>query len=802
MSTNNDDDFDGPSQEFSLPHEIVPIDRSPKIIPHRIAPPTENTFQVANDSLQASGGGDVDKYIHAFRRNWLLGTILGILAAGPLAATAWFMFPVKYTAIEFVRIAQSQSTLVFETADSNGQSDASAYRGYRSTQKQLLLQPLSLSKALKDPEVAILEAVREQADPISWLQEKLEVQFPDGSEMMNISLKLTDPVAAHKIVKSVVDVYMADVVEKERAERLLRVDRLEKILVAAEDKVRKKRGELSGLVDRLGTSDSNTLNLAQQALLSQFSFLRTELSRVQLDILRAKSSLATKSGVQFNPDGTVDPRSAENSADSSPKNAGESAQDLSASEEITDPFVLEALERDPAASQLTREVEQLKTKLAQTEKRYDPKTAASYLTKYKAQLETAKRKLEDRTKRVVALMAVKNEGGTPKLNQSNLPMAIAALEKQEAHIREEMSKLELESRKFGRSSIDVEMMRKEIGGLDPVVARVSEEIERTKIELQGSSRITRYPSAGVPTSGEDKKRIPMVAAAGLLGLLLPLGLLVLRDSLRNHVDNIRSVNKNMNLLVLGTIPRVPLKVMKRLNDPSNMDAKYWRDRVSESMSAVTALLLRKLHNEGHRVIIICSAKSGEGKSTFAEQLSRSLADSGHRTLLIDFDLRRPELHRRFSVPLDPGVCEVLREGLELDQAVKETNSPNLALLTAGENVGSLLRDSANGSLDALFKRCRTEYELVIVDTCPLLPVVDGRVIGQYADGAILALVKDVSQLGQVNAARDILNDYDINILGCVVSGEDSGGYYHNYGPSRDKAIVPKGVTSSRSTSAM
>ncbi|MEI8016969.1 MAG: CpsD/CapB family tyrosine-protein kinase, partial [Schlesneria sp.] len=691
--------------------------------------------------------------------------------------------------------------------DSSGRSDINSFNGYKATQRQLLLQPLSLSKALKDPEVAVLPVIREQVDPISWLQHKLEVNFPDKSEMMNVSLKLTDGVAAHKICKSVVDVYMADVVEKERSERLLRVERLEKILVTAEDKARKKRGELSGLVDRLGTSDSTTLNLSQQALLSQFSFLRTELSKVQFDILRAKSELLAKNGGQANPDGaTENPEdsTAENAggATEGAKNAGGATEDSVAAEEITDPFILEALEKDPAASQLTREVEQLKTKISTADKKYEPKMAASFKEKYKTQLEAAKQKLEDRTKRVVQLMAGKNGDGGGRLAGLSLPQRIASLESQESHLKEEMSKLEVESRKYGRSSIDVEMMRQEISSLDPVVARVSEEVERTKIELQGSSRISRYPSTGVPTSGENKMRIPLAIAAGLLGLLLPLGLMVLRDVLQNHVNNISSVNKSINLLVLGTIPRVPMKVMKRLNDPSNIDAKYWRERVAESMSVVTALLLKKLQNEGHRVIIISSAKSGEGKSTLSEQLARSLSDSGHRTLLIDFDLRRPELHRRFNVPLDPGVCQVLRDGLDLQEAVKETKNPNLTLLTAGENVGSLLRDSANGSLDALFKRCRTEYELVIVDSCPLLPVVDGRVIGQYADSAILTVVKDFSQLGQVNAAQEILNNYDINVLGCVVSGEDAGGYYHNYGPSADRSAIAKGITTSRSASAL
>ena len=796
MSTNTDDDFDGPGQEFSLPHEIVPIDRSPRIVSNRPVV-VETPIHVAGQDGEAAAGGDFGKYIHALRRNWLLGIVVGILAAGPLVVTAWYSLPVQYNAVEFVRIAQNHATLVFETADSSGRSDINSFLGYKATQRQLLLQPLSLSKALKDPEVAVLPVIREQVDPISWLQQKLEVTFPDKSEMMNVSLKLTDAVAAHKICKSVVDVYMADVVEKERSERLLRVERLEKILVTAEDKARKKRGELSGLVDRLGTSDSTTLNLSQQALLSQFSFLRTELSKVQFDILRAKSELLVKSGGPANPDGTT-----EDPEDATAKNAGGASEDSVAAEEITDPFILEALEKDPAASQLTREVEQLKTKISTADKKYEPKMAASFKEKYKTQLDAAKQKLEDRTKRVVQLMAGKNGDGASRLANLSLPQRIASLESQEAHLREEMSKLEVESRKFGRSSIDVEMMRQEIGSRDPVVARVSEEVERTKIELQGSSRISRYPSTGVPTSGENKMRIPLAIAAGVLGLLLPLGLMVMRDVLQNHVNNISSVNKSMNLLVLGTIPRVPMKVMKRLNDPSNIDAKYWRERVAESMSAVTALLLKKLQNEGHRVIIICSAKSGEGKSTLSEQLARSLSDSGHRTLLIDFDLRRPELHRRFNVPLDPGVCQVLRDGLELKEAVRETKNPNLTLLTAGENVGSLLRDSANGSLEALFKRCRTDYELVIVDSCPLLPVVDGRVIGQYADSAILTVVKDVSQLGQVNAARDILNNYDINVLGCVVSGEDSGGYYHNYGPSADRSAIAKGMTTSRSASAL
>lgn len=179
--------------------------------------------------------------------------------------------------------------------------------------------------------------------------------------------------------------------------------------------------------------------------------------------------------------------------------------------------------------------------------------------------------------------------------------------------------------------------------------------------------------------------------------------------------------------------------------------------------------------------MICSAMSGEGKSTLSEQLARGLASSGHRTLLIDFDLRRPTLNTRLKFPLQPGTAEVLRSGLDLMQAIHETNAPNLSLLTAGECPGSLLMESTNGVLASFFDRCRTEFELIVVDSSPLLPVVDGRLVGQHADGVIMTMMKDRSQEPQVIAARKILADYAIPVMGCVFTGGTTEGTYGGYG---------------------
>jgi succinoglycan biosynthesis transport protein ExoP len=325
------------------------------------------------------------------------------------------------------------------------------------------------------------------------------------------------------------------------------------------------------------------------------------------------------------------------------------------------------------------------------------------------------------------------------------------------------------------------MMLQEVGGLDKVVADINDELERTKIELKSKSRISILGPAQIPQVGDAKKRLPMTAAAGLFGLFAPLMLLLAFDLKRQPVNGRETITEVIRIPVLGSMPRIPQRVLRRLARNTRSRSGVWRRRLDESVSAITSLLLHKLDLEGNRIVLVTSAASGEGKSTLVAHLAASLAESGHSTLLIDFDLRRPVLHRFFNLPMKPGVTDVLRAGMELEQAVQSTELPNLRVLTAGSNLhGSLLQDASNGSLKALFANARANYEIVLVDSCPLLPVMDGRLVGQYTDGAVLSVIKDISNLPQITAACSIMLDYGIPTLGCVVMGDSQSQYYTNY----------------------
>lgn len=747
--------------------------------------------------------------------------MLGLIAAGPLAALAWWLCPLEFTAVESLRIAQNQNSILLDSGEKIGAAD---FKGFKNTQRQLVLQPYSLNKSLKNENVVKIPFVNQMTDPIGWLQKEIEVTFPDQSEIMNVSLKSTDPVAAYSIVRAVVDTYMQDFVEKEKGERLERISALEKVLKETEERVRRRRNELRGLVDTLEMSDKSTVDLSQQLTLQEAGQVRQQLAQTKFDLMGLQNELQIrkkfKNGTVESVNSTITPdekpsvtlanaeeklppaSDTENDeiSGSTPKDNHNSSISSSSPNESEDPRLEELIEADQVAAKLVREVERLQKLIEHAPTRYDSAKAAEFVAKYQPKLEETQQKLAERKERLRLRLPTNTSG----INEAEfIATKIGILQEQQKLLGREMDDLMRQSKKFGQSSIDVEMLRKEIDALEPMVSQINQKIERTKIELQSTSRITRLQSNGVPAFGSSKLRIPLTAAAGLLGLLGPLLLLVLRDFLRNHVNSVATICNSTQISVLGSIPRVPTKVLKNLNDTRRKSSSQWRQRISESVAGVTAMLLRKLAVEGHRVVMITSATASEGKSTLAELLARSLADAGHKTLLVDFDLRRPALHRRFNLPLDPGVTDVLRLGADLKETACQTHSPNLSVLTAGNCEGSLLLESANGMLENLIKECRAEYELVVIDSSPLLPVVDGRLVGQFTDGVIMSVIKDTSQVSQVLAARSILSDFGIAVLGCVVTGDNSGAYYNKYG-AQDQitSAVSRGIASSRSISAM
>jgi capsular exopolysaccharide synthesis family protein len=190
----------------------------------------------------------------------------------------------------------------------------------------------------------------------------------------------------------------------------------------------------------------------------------------------------------------------------------------------------------------------------------------------------------------------------------------------------------------------------------------------------------------------------------------------------------------------------------------------------ESIDAIRTLLLHDDSVEAARVVMVTSAAAGEGKTTLASSLADSLARGGHRTLLIDCDLRSPAAHQMFELPMQPGFSEVLLGEIDLADAIQPTPVPGLSVITAGQWDREVLRALARDGTRGLFEKLKTEYDFVVVDSHPVLAATDSLLLGQHVDAVLLSVLRDVSRSPHVYGACERLATLGVRVLGAVVNG--------------------------------
>jgi len=180
--------------------------------------------------------------------------------------------------------------------------------------------------------------------------------------------------------------------------------------------------------------------------------------------------------------------------------------------------------------------------------------------------------------------------------------------------------------------------------------------------------------------------------------------------------------------------------------------------------------------------MVTSALGGEGKSTLSSHLAISFARAGRKTLLIDGDLRRPRVHEVFQIPDFPGFCETLRGETPVEKCIYDSGVAGLDIMPAGEVDAFTLRMLSETETQATFARLRNEYDLVLFDSSPLLPVADSLLIMQSIDGVLLSIRKDHSRMSKVSTALKKIDLVGGKVLGGIVIGinETEYGYGSSY----------------------
>jgi capsular exopolysaccharide synthesis family protein len=272
-----------------------------------------------------------------------------------------------------------------------------------------------------------------------------------------------------------------------------------------------------------------------------------------------------------------------------------------------------------------------------------------------------------------------------------------------------------------------------------------------------------------------------LTVAALIGLVLGIGVAIVRDLLDNTVHSAGDIEAALEAPVLAGVP-FDADIPKH---PLLTEAGGRSPRVEAFRLLRTNLQFLNLDTRP-RSLVITSAVPGEGKTSTATNLAIALAQTGQRILLVDGDLRRPRVAGLLGLERSVGLTTVLVGRSELDESIQKHSSSGIYFLASGPIPPNPTEVLQSNAAQSLFDKLNHMFDMVIIDAPPLLPVSDAAILGRDVDGAILVVRHGKTSREQLRQARLRLAQVDANLFGVAVNMTPRRGRYaYEYGYGYD-----------------
>lgn len=684
----------------------------------------------------------------AVRRHWALALSLGLLAGVLGGSLAWYFAPAEYLA---------QTLLELSPRGGRGEGEDNV-QSYQRSQSALLKSYAVLQGTLERPNIAELAEVRSQSDPTEWLSKAITLDSLLGPEIIRVSLKGDHSEDVALILNELIKVYMKEAARKEEGRILERMKQLKENYRDCAEKLRERRQTLLVRQDEIGVDDVDTLRMRQQTTLQQLGSVQTERVRLRLKTQETKNDLEGLRELVKHPENIA----------------------------ISDFAVGEELKLDPVMKkhfeQLTLIEDKIQTfRHAASRNSSDTQSELKRLERQRAGIQKAMADYQGATLATVVSRLRSKQISEAQDNIIKAERSLQLIKEQERTVEAEIHRLEglvsslrNDGRPLDKSTSSIDALRDEVAQMEQVLKKVGEELGNLQAELPATPRVTQLEPAKPPLARKRDRQYKAAGAVafGLFGLVfLGVGMVEFRH---RRVYTSEDLARNLNVNLLGTLPELPPQARTVLSSESASSPQ--QTILAEAVDSLRTQLLHAARHEARRVVLVTSAIAGEGKTSLASHLAASLARGGNKTLLIDGDLRNPTAHKQFALSVQPGLAEALRDEMPLEQLVRATPVEGLAILTAGRCDRRAIQALAREGVKKLLDRLKGEYDFLIVDACPVLPVADALLLGQHADAVVLAVMRNFSRLPAVFEAQRRLAALDIPMLGAVVLGENKDSY--------------------------
>lgn len=732
-----------------------------------------------------SGPGAVMVFTY-LRLHWMMILFCGALLGGGLAYLAWTLLPAKYESYALIQIASTQTTIADQ---GDPHRNKTAFGIYVKTQAQLIKSDFVLNSALNDGRYRISElpTLKDQDDPIKYLDEKLTIGYSEGNELVRISLEGNRPEDIAKIVNAVKDAYFREVIEKElklKQQQLLDVEKAKNELVKL-------------MTDKVGTPEPKAgppaVATPQPAPGGVMPIPTLPGGTPGQEIAQATVVLpAGPAGVAVADSPQIQRMRLPGLVDSMIRLEKEISyrhpMDLKRQNETIEALnkQLAALNQGPPSAEVLKAAENDPEVVAAEAKAQKLRGDYNYLIK------VAQDPNDPRVLRVKSQAEAAGAEAKKQKNEKAFAMERGKRQKQADDVVKQLAAaqrtLKLMEEKHLLDKQELETVRKQVAEIPPPVKDAEEKPPifdplkidasahsnllatliinsvRLQYELKSPPRATPLQPASVPTQKDTKKQIIATVFAGLMGFgLIGLGAVAYETRVKK-VSSLIELKTTGPTAVVGVVPWTPDGAATR--DPIK------RADVNEAIDKLRAYVAQTWLARGATTVAVTSPLGDEGKAFTAFGLASSLAQAGYKTLLVDFDLRNPSLHPYAGVANGTGVCEVLRG--EADPRSAVVALPNgLNFLPAGKWSDEARQAAVGGRLETLLVRLREPFDCLVLHGHALLTVAESVEIARRSEVVLLCTLYRETRLPLLKRAAERLTAMEVPYSGVVYLGATS-----------------------------
>jgi succinoglycan biosynthesis transport protein ExoP len=727
--------------------------------------------------------------LRGLTRHWLLILFIWVFVSSPVVYLIYRYVEPTFEAFSILRVTPTSWTL-YEA--SHSEQDFRGAAPYLQTQVGLITSDRVLGKAIASPKVVNLSTIRNSDNPGEHLRKSMTVEIVKDAYLIRVALELADRNQAAEIVNAVVSSYLEYNNEHQRSGnsnlRKSLADQLQKFKTQIDE----KRSELAKIVQKGRVSVASNRNRVRmkkdgdaaepeivEISLQQSDQLAQEMLDTRLEIIKIESEIKTRE-------------------DAKQMSEEEQKGMSSLGEKEREQQILEEFRRDPEVIALCEDIaladEQREQAKARARRGNDPARQQAE-EKYKKLRLQYNKMWEDKYGEIAerlktAIVAPRGAESIEDLKRKRESLKVQYVQQAEL-----LEKLKVEETGVNNDSFEASFFNRQLDILMKREEQVNAHLKQLEFESsQENVRVTLLDGAVAPLGPTNNKRIKYMAAAPIALLFMILSLFCLLEVRAERVADPDILSSRVRSEVYALPPLPTKRDLRKLSEPEATD------QIEQFIQRLDHLRFAVCGNPSElgkgRCVLITSAIGSEGKTTLAAQLAARCGNAGMSTLLIDADLRRTALCPLLDVPEGLGLSDVLKEEATTDEVVIPVQGGTFYLLRAGSPIQDTSRLIQGRELGLLITQLRQLYDLIIIDSPPVLPVPDALILGRWVDGVILAAKYDTSRFPQVERARRQLDNAGIPIMGTVINGmRNADSYYGRYSYSRRRPSEPSSSVS-------